>query len=172
MAAFRRLNEIIQELKNYNLSPNDAKCIKAVVDNLRYFYNAFLKYEIKETSDCEAFCLQWALSDPENEEFSKPCSHVHSKESWHVNNLLKMIQAIAGSLDDCCNNGDMTEGEWREYSIDISNAYKNIWKFHSHLMRSIHQNNVWSKLMHAADGKTAFVVIDNPMVCIKNHHGK
>lgn len=168
MAAFRRLNAIVEELKSFNLNPESAKGLKAVIDNLRYYYNGWLKYEIGETSPCGALCLQWALSDPKNKAFSKACDHGgHVENSWHIDYLTTMIQAVAGALDSCLEHG-MDRGEWREYSIDINIAYKNIWKFHGHLMRCINQNTVVSQLMNAGDGRTAIVVIDNPMVCTCN----
>ena len=112
-----------------------------------------------DNSTCADHCRNFALSDPVEPEFQKPCSHQHLSTCYDCQGLKKVLQELQLGIEGSSWTPINSEQQ-EDLLYDFDRAKSDILLWKAHIIRSINQEEAKQDSLKTADATSAINIID------------
>ncbi|XP_062590554.1 uncharacterized protein LOC134252133 [Saccostrea cucullata] len=154
--AFQSLHTFLNTLKNHSLMSAELhKELTTALTSSRIYLKTDYKLHIQESDLCADHCINWSLSDSNNEDFQNPCDHFHSLKCDRCE-LLKDVCTELHKIVNKMDNGIDKD----EYTNIISEAMKKILRWKSHIIRTVNQDRYRTDVIDHLDKNQCVLVMD------------
>lgn len=158
--SFSTMEKIAQQLTQVGV---DKKWSQDVIKNLQKA-KLYLKSEYKvhcqvTSSPCADHCRPFALSDPVDGDFQMKCTHKHTMTCELCENISSILEELRCKIKDH-KHFSFTEDNREDLLHDFQEAYANIYKWKSHILRSVNQEKAKQEVLEKLDETMVLIVFD------------
>lgn len=157
---FDTMHKIVDDLKDRGAS---AKWCDEIQNDLktgkRYLKTVYRVHCREDESPCPDHCTCFALSDSQNPEFQRTCSHEHQVRCENCESLKSTIKAIGDEIDSPSINLYSVEQK-EDLKYEHIQAQEMIFQWKAHIIRAETQERAKQKVLNSLQSNSALVVMD------------
>ena len=149
----------MQELEKSGVNKDWAEnCKKQLRKSKCYLKTEYIAHCGEPTSQCGDHCRKYSLSDPHNPEFQEKCDHQHDVTCEDCESLKIALRSIEKMIQT--HSSRLYEEQKNDLLYDFSQAQENIFKWKSHILRSVNQDMAKQNLLQSLDETSAVIIMD------------
>ena len=154
--AVDNMNDLVDTLGNLGSSDQFTKLAHQGIKEAKRYLKTEFKGHVGREKIYADRCTTYALNDPSEEKFQRPCDTSHNVECKSCISLEKVMEKITAEIDSVNADQEIKERmkhECKQY-IESINAWK------AHLLRTVNQEEARQDALAALDEHSCLIVMD------------
>ena len=143
--AFETLQTVVNTLEKGSADSTWAREMSKTLQETKRYLKTDYKTHLGQEERCADHCMNFSLSDPQNEAFGQHCDHIHNELCNYCSKLDEVLNNITNMIN--CPNVTLTDQQQSQVAFDLTHPVEAMHDWKAHLLRSVNQeSNKLSKI--------------------------